>query len=42
MVDLISLENDAKAIHKEGEEKFFLRYKIFYRNGAVLFRVIIL
>jgi len=42
MVDLILLENDGSAMQKKGEENIFSRFKIFYRNGAVLFGVIIL
>jgi len=42
MTNLVLLENNANAMQKNGEENFFSRYKIFYRNGAVVFGVIAL
>jgi len=42
MLDLILLENNTKAMQKNDKESFFLQFKIFYRNAAVLFGVIIL
>jgi peptide/nickel transport system permease protein len=42
MADLILIENNANTMQKNGEENFFSRYKIFYRNGAVLFGITIL
>jgi len=42
MADLILLENDGSAMQKNDKENYFSRFKIFYRNRAVLFGVIII
>jgi len=42
MADLILIKNNANTMQKKSKENFFSRFKIFYRNAAVVFGVIVL